>query len=362
MIYLIIYIDKTISDYYSKIDFTEEEKVFFNQLAIAHKKGDCLLCGNLSSIQTLMNKTDDLISSVYKKILNKHSETRSIIDFVDRVIVLSCGETTEIPDFISKIALVLKVDQVICDNFNIDAPCTLIGENLHDCEFYRMLAERYIVINHIRGTSIACHFESGGGNTTNKIYEKCIKEDKVLTICIVDSDKKYFETRLYPNQPSKGDTVNQLIKTHENLIKEISPSTYAYYCIPTHEVENLIPLCVLENMPKNKIKEGINSLKKLLNNKNYDAILVYDLKKGEQSCSHAPQIAYWKEVGNKIHDNTFPKVGDDLLEPALELMRDQSNEKCYFEKIVLDDYLKKIWGEIEKFVFSWCCASYPIRS
>lgn len=362
--FLIIYIDKTIADYCTKNELTTEEKILFNQLAIAHKRGDCFLCGDLSSIEELIKWTDELSSSIYKMIRNKHSEVGSLITLVNRLVILSFSENSVTPDFIptSCNTYYLIVNQIIKNHLNVYKPCTLIGENLQDCKFYKMMANRYLAINNFHGVSVSCHLEHGGGNTTDSIYNKCVVEDKVPTICIVDSDIKSRETKMFPNHPAIGDTAKRIKKAHRRLMKQTNVIPFDCYCIPIHEIENLIPIVIIERLPHNT--EGLCLLKKLLENHLEEAILVYDFKNGinVDMSENSPCAIYWREICEQIEEQDFTKVGNNILDNALRLMEDSSNEECYYKNIPLDDYLKKQWEEIEKIVFSWCCASLPFCS
>lgn len=360
---MVIYIDKTIGQYIEQNGMNDEERNLFNDLASSHSRGRCLLCGDLSSLEKVTDLLlDESPKATYSKIKSQHFQTRSIIEQVKNFLVISCCENADVPDFFKDKYKLLNIsDAIKCD---FSAPCTLVGENFDDCKFYKLLAERYLYSRKLKGVSFSFHNELGGGNTINKVFEKCVKEDKYLTFCIVDSDKKYDVSKRYPNKVEMGDTAKQLQKTYKSLLRTFKLPTYGVLFIPVHEIENLIPISVLELIAKSSVPEmvnGLDCLKKLLQKKLVQAILSYDFKKGNNT-TNAQGKAYWEEIGEIIGDTSFPAINSRVLEHALNFFESNTDPQYDFAKVELDEYLIDIWENVGADIFSWGCSNYPIRS
>lgn len=196
--------------------------------------------------------------------------------------------------------------------------------------------------------------------------EKCAKEDGVFTLCMVDSDIKYGPSKRFPNAPEKGGTAKSVIKTYEQL--QDIPIVFLF-CIPAHEIENLIPISVLEYLGTKQKKDWsklISVLKKLLNSELQSSILLYDIKKGETIDKVCPQSEYWREIGERIGETLFPGVGkrseSKVLKDSFDVMSGETETELHFFRIGLDYYLKEKWDEIGEVVFSWGCANDPMRA
>ena len=218
----------------------------------------------------------------------------------------------------------------------------------------------------IKSVELSLHDESGGGLTIYASLEKCIKEDKVLTLCIADSDIKYGRTDEFPNEPAKGDTVNKLISTYKRMETNNQPLMCELYCPPINEIENLIPMSVLAKIAEKtdpNIEVGLVFLNKLLSANLVEALLIYDFKKGIKKFKEGPHKSYWQQIGTTINDNSFPLINAKILIHTLnyweELLSEDSNNINIIEP---DSYLENLWNIIGRKVFSWGCANKAIRS
>ena len=116
---LIIYIDRTIGIYGRKHQFSTDELAFYSQLAIAHRSGNCFLCGDILSIECIMNHIGGWEKSVYKWVRNHNAQVKSIIGLVESLIVLSYDNTPQAPSFISSKSRLIKIDDAIKADRNI---------------------------------------------------------------------------------------------------------------------------------------------------------------------------------------------------------------------------------------------------
>ncbi len=361
---MVIYLDKSIGEHLEKFGFDENESRLFVELATAHQRGNCLLTGDLNSLEILTNNLGGFPSDIYRKVHEHFPEMRSIINEVEFLFVISYLAIPTLPDFIVKKSKILKVSDAI--NFKINDKCTFLCENLNDNKFYRLMAEKYFNSRKVKGVELAFHDEMGGGNTINTVFEKCVLKDEAFTFCIVDNDIKYGKTKSFPNEPAIGDTSNLLSKTFKELKNINKLPTYELFCLPIHEIENLIPLSIITEILDPKVLEmkiGVDFLKQLLDSGMGQVILIYDFKNGIKQLKEGPHKTYWTEVAYKIGDDTFPKINSKLLKHTLDYFDDLlKQDKDYMSSIVLDEYLIELWENIGLKVFSWGCANTPIRA
>lgn len=368
---MLIYIDKSIAGHGN---LTDVEEVMFTELACAHRRGDCYLCGAPASIDRL--KTE--IRAFQRGIGNRYAELTSLINTVETLIVISYSANPVLPQIIiekqRKGELQIRtitVNQAI--SYRLNKQCILLGESLYDCNFYRLLASRFMYLNRktIRGVRISLSDEIGGGDSINQSLEKCIRNNYNITFCLIDSDKKYDRSTKYGAEPARGKTAQKLDRSSAKLIDEGLGNLFDLYCLEVHEVENLIPFSVLDAVANSTIKEmlpGIAYLKKLKAANLTDAILFYDFKKGnnieklrqecqDPSSKKKPELAYWEEIAQQIGDESAPCLSEQVLSKSIEYMK--KSGYIYSDADELDDHLVGYWNAIGKKVFSWGCASTP---
>ena len=354
---MIIYIDGTIKNLLEQRDFNESELLFFSELASSHRQGFNFLCGDTETLEKIRDSFQGVHRSIYNKIKSNHVNNRILIENVEKLLVISISKDIVAPDFIKERAVIIELETAI--KYKIYSQCTLLSENLNDCKFYEILAKRYIFEKNLKEIQLSFHHESGGGNTTDTIFYKCAKHDKVLVFCIADSDQRHGRTKKFPNEPAKGETVNRLLKMEKKLETELEVKTYALYCISVQEVENMIPLEILKTFSFTiypYIKEGVETLEKIKNSKYSNAYLYYDFKHGiEISNEKIPSQEYWTEVAKGIGCENFPKLNEKLLEKSISLLTNTYNT------VEIDDVIKPIWNIVGKKLFSWGCANQPLR-
>lgn len=367
---MIIYIDKTIAEHE---EFTDDEELMFTDLACAHRHGDCYLCGAPDSIDRL--KRD---FTIFRKGIDTHyAEMGTLINAVETLIVISYDKSPVLPQIISdkksksgESVRIFSVEQAI--KYRINKPCILLGESLYDCDFYRLVMRWYMhsIRKSIRGVCPNLIDEPGSGDSTNRSLEKCVRINHNLTICLTDSDKKYDRSQKFGAEPSKGNTARYLIRSKASMIDEGLGDLFELYCLDVHEAENLIPFCVLDDLAMNVVKEatpGIVYLRKLQGANLKDAILFYDLKKGnnieqlrEESKTKSkkkPELAYWEEIAQQIGDESAPCVNENILSKAIQRMKQPGYLEA--DEFEIDDHLLTIWNDIGRKVFSWGCANIP---
>lgn len=362
---MIIYIDKSIKVHGHHRTLSDAEKDMFVELACAHRRGDCYLCGDIDSIGWLMRS----VGNSYRGIQKRFAETRSLIEKAETVIVISYDATPNLPKVFfehSIKARVVTVQQAI--HFRLNAQCILLGENLNDCIFYKLLAERYLYseLKGSKGISISFQQIPGGGDTTSIVLDNCVASDNRLTLCVVDSDIKYGKTDIFPQEPAKGGTVDKLNTVKYHLEKSTAKQLFDLLCLDVHEVENLIPLSILREIAETTVKDmlpGVEYLEGLLKNGYESAILCYDFKNGSEKLKSAAALTYWFQIAESMQDYSMPALCSKILVKAIDALSTPlpSKEKKVVT-IALDSYLESRWYTIGKTVFSWGCANRPSRS
>ena len=356
---MIIYIDESIAQKGKQEEMTFEEKVMFTQLACSHISGDCYLTGDDSSIKWLREKMPDY----FGPIKGHHSELGILIDAVEVVVVLSYNDTAEIKMLQGK-SRVITIEEAL--SYRLSERCSLLGENRNDCAFYNLLAVRYMNTRpgKMRGTMLSFKKEAGGGSTSHTAFEECVEGNKNLTLCLVDSDIKYGPTERYPDQ-KKGDTLKKLIDVKNRLEKTPLRKIFEVYDLPVHEAENLIPISVLRDIANTSVPEmrkGVAFLEKLLQAEKTEAMLYYDFKNGGNKVKTDPSFNYWYGIGLDIDDVDFPPLCSGVLEKAIGYLSQVDTQGNIQVTVVsLDNYLIPLWNTIGSKVYTWGCASKPIR-
>ena len=75
---MLIYIDNTIADYLKDNRFSEQQVLLFSSLAIAYRRGKCIIAGNLQSLNALIISFGSPIDGIFRTIRAKYSENGSV--------------------------------------------------------------------------------------------------------------------------------------------------------------------------------------------------------------------------------------------------------------------------------------------
>lgn len=368
---LLFYIDSTIFSCAEKTGFTKAQEEFFTDLAIAHRKGRCIITGDRSSIQFLA----EYIGGVFAQIRNAHSMHKGLLEAIPRIFILTADENTSaktMPNYIRDKGVFLDLTDAVC--WNLSDGCALVGENMDDCKFYQLLGEKMRVKREIKGTHISFSREPGGGNSTNVMYKECVETKKVPTLCIVDSDQKYGKYGSCKNTPSRGGTFQAVKKADEELSECSQLVPHEFLPLDVHEVENLIPSMVLKELQSElpAMKDGLEILERLKVISDGEPILYYDFKNGIRYKENTDHCKYWTEVAKALGEEFLPVtegVGKDKTPASPPFFPISSNHlleraRNWMERnpIELDEYLHEHWEQIGSTVLAWGCAMQPLRA
>ena len=385
----IYFIDRSIEEELSARALKMEEEVFFQDLAIAYQRGDCYLCGDLSSLDVLCQNQAGITQNIYQVIKNRHLENGAAMNAVQRVFILTYQEDpslSSLPEILqdeSKCCFI-HIPTAIREKWRLSTECYLLTENLDDVEFYLSMAKHYCLKRHIPHQRIGFHRENGGGNTTCDVFEKCIVQDKVPVLCLVDSDRKHGATKAYPNGPAIGDTLDRVQKTAKRLATHGVHPPYHTFPLDVHEIENLIPTQLLWKLCKESLSDMRPRLERVVglqNVKGGEPLLYYDYKEGFPYIKNASQRSYWEEIllelggellsmppqekrerGTYCPDALFfPPLNNKLLDHTLKIIN-SSESDTILKTLQIDDYLKSIWEDVGMQMLTWGYVNEPIRA
>lgn len=361
---MVIYIDNSIARRYKENAPCGDEIVFFGDLVSAHRKGNCYLCGDASSIEYIQGVLTYPLDLTCKEIRYDDRELGSIIESVECVLVLSYDRTPKLPKFIGLKSLVCNLPLVL--NYKLHYECALVAENNDDCKLYELIAKWYIGVQRIRGVNVSFSYTPGGGSTIVDSISNCLSKEKRPTLCLVDTDKLYSGCL---DRNDLGDTAKDAKEAFEALQTTLDSRPFKFDILPAHEAENLIPLSilarivneqVLSSQQEEKIQKLLSCLNRMLMAGYREDILWFNFKEGID-CSKV-NIQRWSEIERCAGDLRLKKCRV-ILETAVSLLErlSQSNVN-WFDAVQIDDYLRPLWERIGLTVFSWGCATTPVRS
>lgn len=148
--------------------------------------------------------------------------------------------------------------------------CNLVSEDYNDCDFYRIVLDHYRKVNDCK-ISYRFNYCSGSGGRTERNIRECLYERKQITLCIVDSDRKYKGQEI-----AEDSTCGKCAKIEGKL------ATYHFEILDVQEIENLVPFNVVDNLTwsaesKNN-KDAFDNLRYKAQTEN--VLPYFDIKKG----------------------------------------------------------------------------------
>ena len=241
--------------------------------------------------------------------------------------------------------------------------CNLISEDFNDCQFYRQVLEYYRKQNSIK---ISCRFYdvSGAGDRTIENVRNCVCTNKQVSICIVDTDKKYPEQELNKKKPCyKCQRIGRGVPT------------YCFVPLDVQEIENLVPFNVLDHLAWNDASRvNKDAFSYLLNNHLTEYIVPYfDIKKGivkddllktDEKYKRFAKICYNLKPSHDAKDdfddyvNGLEEKGvvyEHLLVGLLNRYLEYVKSAPLF-KIELLEYQKHEWEKIGKAMLNMGCS------
>ncbi len=250
----------------------------------------------------------------------------------------------------------------------------LIAENLTDADAYINAARHYLINNKLGGT-ICAEKIAGGGSTTPNVFRNQTINEKKWCLCITDGDKNY-----------PGHKSSNMANSCEKVSNE-NHSISAHKSIEAKEVENIIPLKLIDDSIPSTHTYQWEEHKNRFFPLNVNGHLFCDLKKGTSyrdiNHMHAdtPERLFWDELISKAIPslkintacneycqnekteacccNISHGYGDNLLSEIVRNLKESTPHAV--EKKIRNDPLFTQWLQIGEIVFNWVCAPNPIR-
>ncbi|WP_156799063.1 hypothetical protein [Gemmatimonas aurantiaca] len=253
---------------------------------------------------------------------------------------------------------------------------TVLGENILDSEFAVLIARSYAASQRIRPL-LAFEARGGGGSTIDREFDQ-VQQSRKLCIAIVDSDKQA------PDAPL-GNTATAILRMRS------SDKPWAeVVLLAVRESENALSLRLLSDLCETEpnFREAFSRVANLCENGFGEALSYLDLKKGLRmdkvySIEHSPAKDWWISNIIELSGRITPLVhtdcmaeercktptacecqvalgfGDNLLKHSIEMLNRQTAQRT---NQALCERTHDLWSSVGKSVFSWCCASPPLRT
>lgn len=341
---------------------------FLEQLALDRRKCRNIVVAKREVLYELANteKLSDVSRSVYKVLGNRMCERKLLLKNTKkycRIVAMKTEENLIVEE--NHEIILLNIEEGSLKDFT--AYPLMLAENEEDIEFYKFVGQYYVKKNRLGNLNINFEGKNGGGSTISNVLEHIISEKNRMCLCIVDSDRKY-------GNASPGNTMQRIMNVTQNVFQDY----FEVLLLEMHEIENIIPLSVLQKVvdEKNLEKQGLLFYKYLIkcDNTLNSPIFYFDLKKGilkssfilEEGADDEKQKKYrkkelyrqyWRkyieEYGVKI-DKGGSKVlvsgiCEKVLKYSMEYLYDNSN------LIEVEEPVRQVWEKIGEKVYCWGC-------
>ena len=353
---MLVYIDNTIGEFLKDQELTVDQVMLFNDVGQANLRGLCAACGDVKSIDALI-KHKDISSGIMRSLWKNWVEMGSLFQLLDIVFVITClakSETRHLPGCIAGKVRYLPIEYA--EQWDLRNACFLIGENPRDCAFYEQLGKYFCHIHKVKGYTIKFSPVNGGGSYIGERLIESVRDQKKFSLCVVDMDWRHGFTETF-GKPKDGDTYRAVMNAASELHRENLQDMFCVCPLKAHEIENLLPLCVLKRLSTKICKtEGLELIKRMREVRNGEPILYYDFKEGLNRNGDIALCAYWEEIRTELGglpwEDTYYKIGDKILKETTNLIESEG-----VEVIELDEYLMQIWDMLGRVLFTWGCVS-----
>jgi len=245
----------------------------------------------------------------------------------------------------------------------------LLGENLLDSNFYRIVADAYIFLNNLNALKLRYDNRLGGGSTTIMVYRQIQDDNNRFCLCVADSDKQF-----------PGDNLGMIAKRLAEIDDENRPISRCILLL-CREAENMLS-CRHLALPFSHNDQRIEALRKfeIIERIRQEARFYVDIKNGikikdvfEFPKDH-PCRQYWIDCLSEIYRSCgrttpclsencclgedeecectiMPGFGDTILEQVINNLERNSIKKV---TEMLSESVYREWMKIGQIVFSWC--------
>lgn len=375
---MLYYIDESCVEALSRGD--REAAEFLEQLIIHRRKCKNLLLATRKVFDKL-SKSEylaDFAREYYRILRNRSSENKLILEKASKYYkVVSEYTGNQKIEENGQECILLSVKEGAHADFT-DKSILLVESN-DDIAFYSLIGKYYLQKKGIQNMQISFQNEIGGGDTTSIRLASIIDERQRTCLCIADSDMRYCGAK-------NGGTLEKIL----TVTKGREPIFYEVYALKMHEIENLIPIELLELVCEEipDACEGIRFLKKLLSIDCSDNSPVYyfDYKKGIKKeyfflkeGSDKDKVKkfrkleeyrkYWRSIieqcgitiNEDANDFVVPGVCERILTHTIQYLNDKWEENKICD-MVSNSYIYESWMEIGAKIVTWGCVGHRILS
>ncbi len=375
MIGTVYYIDSSVGEKLAEGTVGIDNIAFFSDLAIGHHMGECYLCGSIGSLRQLAKQIGGQVGGIYHTILQHYVDDETVMKTVQTVFVLTyAADVSALPQAIQGEGRhqFIRVPIAIQEHWRL-RECSLLGENLEDCDFYQLVAAHYCK-RHKIPSEPHFHKEGCGGNTLSNALQNCVESERRPALALVDRDQKYGKTARFPDDPKTGDTYCQAVEVSKKLDNDSFLPPHHLHLLLIHEAENLIPTQTLRELEKHipKMKQGLDRLDSLRKKGKEEALIYYDYKNGFPYIQSPAAREYWSGILTELGGNPdtdmppekkleegsydpyalfFPPLCSKLLTHAIGLLKESTP--------AIDAYLEPLWEEIGSVLLTWGFSNPP---
>ena len=350
------------------LDFSDATKNYLlamENLASAARNGDHAVIADIQTLETLSELNDLGLSAraLFKTLKRKWTQLSSLESIVSKKII--AGEFNEIKKIKNQHGEEIHVPISMFDSRELSQKTKLILEDVGDELIYQLITDWFLKkkkgINNFSNL-YNCNSVHGGGQRTGFVYKTIERKERCLTLCIVDTDKKYPTCDF-------GPTAEKVREAHISG----TPLNQPFY-LEVHEVENLIPISIYrltyaKHPNDSALKAAYESLEFLEEN---SAIKFFDSKKGV-SCLQINLTAtderrrdYWSPLVDTIHTkkdcnhkvcnqasckNQMIKNWPKPAETKAEITAIRDGEQFEFN---ISPWLSNEWERIGQKILNWC--------
>ena len=253
---------------------------------------------------------------MFKSVASELTQTRNALKKIHPYLRIVGREYIESPTS-EEISVPLEKCEALVEN-----KTCLLGENTSDCKWFIRMG-KYYALREGFGSHLSFEEILGGGDTTGKLYSNILKDCRKLCLCIVDSDRKSYNSVL-------GNTAKK-VQVKDKELRALQNCKYVTcQILEVHEIENLLPTEL--------IRIDVQSKKEI------ELIALEGSQKTKDSTD-------WMYIDIKA--NWGPKI--------LEVASDN------FWQIVNKNYrpplgMENLWNETGKLICAWGYAPNPQRT
>ena len=357
---MVIYLtDSLITEDPKKI---QDIKACIRNLCIAHSESKHLLFGDLEVLKWGMDNIGDETSKVVL--------ARLIQEFSFSAISGDITEYVEVGDWQKKTIKIkdYRVTHMVPYKFFTDSGhcqmTNIIGEDENDVKLYVHILNWYTAS---KNYFFRYKREHGGGATMGRKITTTMQSDG-FAIAIVDTDMRFCGDKIENNS-----TCYRCLEAYK---AEHGKSVLRLYTLHVHEIENILPFKIVEELYEGKTH--ISEFKALLNLED-EVLRYFDIKKGIKladgqkpeyrdfakrcysnnealtaACEFSQKVAIWSaDKTNREKQVLYPGLGGDVLKTVIAHYDTSDIGEV---KPVLKPFQKREWNAIGKHLLNYCIA------